>query len=164
MNNHTLYENTPTNLLTTRFTTPIDRRVLLSTIWTSVLFADVLRGVHETLRPGFVEELATKGTVYGNEVTNTTLVVSGVALSYLCAVVVLSRVLPRRSNRRVNTVGAVFMIGGVLGLWPKDADDYVFGAVQILGAALVLAICHRWTDDQDIDRVDDRRRLAGLIP
>ena len=118
---------------------------LLSTLWIAVLLADVLRGIHETLRPGFVEELATEGTVYGNVVTDGALAVYGLMLGYFSVLVVLSRVLPRRASRWANGIGAAMMISGVLVSWPKDPDDLIFGAVQVAGSAAVLAICLRWT-------------------
>ena len=118
---------------------------LLSTLWIAVLLADVLRGIHETLRPGFVEELATEGTVYGNVVTDGALAVYGVVLGYLSVLVVLARVLPRRASRWANAIGSVMMISGVLVSWPKDPDDLIFGTVQLAGAVAVMAICVRWT-------------------
>lgn len=119
---------------------------LLSTLWIAVLLADVLRGIHETLRPGFVRELATEGTVYGNMVTDGALAVYGVVLGYLSMLVVLSRVLPPRASRWANAIGSVMMISGVLVSWPKDPDDLIFGAIQLAGAVAVMVICVRWTD------------------
>ncbi|MEL6985342.1 MAG: hypothetical protein AAFO29_23115 [Actinomycetota bacterium] len=121
---------------------------LLSTTWIAVLFADVLRGVHETLRPGFVRELADQGTVYGNEVTDAELAVYGVVLGYLSLVVLLSRVLPRQWNRVANVAASLMMMSGVLLSWPKDPDDLIFGSVQLAGAVIALAICVRWTQDR----------------
>ncbi len=120
---------------------------LLSTLWIAVLLADVLRGIHETVRPGFVQELAQDGTVYGNTVTNGELAVYGVVLAFLAIVVVLARILPRKWNRGVNYVAAAMMISGVLSSWPKDPDDLVFGSVQLLGSIVVVAICIRWRRD-----------------
>ena len=131
------------------FNTRVSTPELLSTLWIAVLLADVLRGIHETLRPGFVAELANEGTVYGNEVTDASLALYGVMLGYLSVVVVLSRVLPRRWNRVVNVAASLMMISGVLVSWPKDPDDLIFGALQVAGSALVLAICARWTADPD---------------
>ena len=119
---------------------------LLSTLWIAILLADALRGIHETLRPGFVEELATEGTVYGNVVTDGALAGYGVVLGYLSTLVVLARVLPRRASRWANAIGSVMMISGVLVSWPKDPDDLIFGAVQLAGAVAVMAICLRWED------------------
>jgi len=121
---------------------------LLSTLWIAVLLADVLRGIHETLRPGFVEELATEGTVYGNVVTDGALAGYGVVLGYLSVLVVLARLLPRRASRWANGIGSVMMISGVLVSWPKDPDDLIFGAVQLAGSVAVMAICLRWTDSR----------------
>lgn len=128
---------------------PIDTPTLLSTIWIVVLLADLFRAVHETLRPGFIEELARDGTVYGNTVGHATLLGSGFVLTFLMMLVVLVRVLPRRWNRWVNLVGATLLASGVLASWPKDPDDYVFGAFMLGGVAVVVAICARWTDDAD---------------
>ncbi len=127
----------------------IDTPTMLSTLWTSILFADVLRGVHETLRPGFVDELAHQGTNYSREITDTTLLWSGVVLTFITSVVVLARVLPRRWNRRVNLAAAAMMAAGVLASWPKDPDDYVFGSFQLAGSILVAVICVRWRADAD---------------
>ena len=129
------------NRMSPRISTP----ELLSTLWIAVLLADVLRGIHETLRPGFVEELATEGTVYGNVVTDGSLAVYGVVLGYLSVLVVLSRVFPRRTSRWANAIGSAMMISGVLVSWPKDPDDLIFGTVQLAGAVAVMAICLRWT-------------------
>lgn len=153
MNNRTLHENTVVNPsspsgLPKWNHQSVDTPTLLSTLWIAVLFADAFRGLHETLRPGFVEELAHEGTVYGNHVTDGVLLVSGVGLAFLCAVIVLARILPRRANRVVNVLAAIMMISGVLASWPKDADDLVFGAFQIAGSALVMSISVRWKQDE----------------
>ncbi len=126
----------------------IDARTLLSTLWIAVLLADLFRAVHETVRPGFVEELADAGTAYGNEVTNSTLAISGFMLCFLTATVVLTRILPRRSNRRLNLVAAALTAGGLLAIWPKDPDDYVFGAFMLATLGVIVTVCARWrTDD-----------------
>ncbi len=125
----------------------IDEPTLLSTMWIAVLLANLFRDVHETLRPGFVDELAHEGTVYGSQVSDSTLVGSGLVLVFFVSVVVLARILPRRSNRRVNVVAAALMAAGVLAIWPKDPDDFVFAAFQLVGVALVVAVCARWRHD-----------------
>ncbi len=135
MSNRTLHVNTTT-----------DTRALLSTIWIAVLLAGLFRDVHEILRPGFVEELARDGTVYGTRVTDGTLLASGFVLAFLVSIVVLARVLPYVWNRRVNIAGAALMAGGTLATWPKDPDDLLFGAFQLAGVALVVAICARWRE------------------
>ena len=116
-------------------------------MWIAVLLANLFRDIHEVLRPGFVDELAHDGTVYGTRVSDSTLLGSGIVLVFLVSVVVLARILPRRSNRRINFVAAALMAAGVLASWPKDPDDFVFGVFQLLGVALVVAVCAHWRDD-----------------
>jgi hypothetical protein len=43
-------------------------------------------------------------------------------------------------------LAAVLMASGVLASWPKDPDDFVFGAFQLVGVALVVMVCARWRD------------------
>ena len=136
MDNRTLHENN-------RPDTP----ALLSTMWIAVLLANLFRDIHEVLRPGFADELAHDGTYYGTRVSDGTLFWSAIVLVFLVSVVVLARILPRRSNRRVNVVAALMMAAGVLSSWPKDPDDFVFGAFQLIGVALVVTVCTRWRDD-----------------
>ncbi len=127
-------------------------------MWVAILFADVLRAAHEILRPGFVDELAHEGTNYGRQVTDGTLLWSGLALVFIVSVVVLARILPRRWNRRVNVLAALMMGGGVLATWPKDPDDFVFGAFQLLGSAIVVLICARWSEESSSLATDDDDR------
>lgn len=142
---------------------PIEIPDFLSTMWIAILLADVLRAAHETLRPGFVEELANEGTYYGRQVTDGTLLWSGFALVFIVSVVVLARVLPRRWNRRVNVLAALMMSGGVLASWPKDPDDFVFGTFQVLGSVIVVLICARWAEDNtSLTADDDDRTLVGV--
>lgn len=133
MRNRTLHEN----ILNPR---------LLPTIWVTVLLSMLFRDVHEFLREGMITELANEGTVYGTRVTDTTLIVSAVALQLPIAMVLLSKVLPDRTNRIANRIVAALMVLGVLGFWPKDGDDYIFGAFQLAALALIGVICHRWVD------------------
>ena len=153
MSNRTLHENIQNDVdrrsAVERLVHIVDVPTFLSTMWIAVLLANLFRDVHEILRPGFVEELADEGTVYGTTVSDATLVVSGIVLILLVSTVVLARFLPRRSNRRVNVVAAVAMSGGVLASWPKDADDLLFGTVQLAAAALIVAVCVAWRESTD---------------
>lgn len=145
--------------------TAIDRLpppVVLSTLWIAELLMTLFRDMHEILRPGFVDELAHSGTVYGVRVSDGALVGSGVVLVFMVSVVVLARILPRRSNRRVNFVAAAFMALGVLASWPKDSDDLLFGAVQLLGVGLIVMLCARWRDPHSPPKPDTSARPRSL--
>lgn len=150
MNNRTVHENHT-------FHPPIQ----LSSLWIAILLANLFRDIHEVLRPGFVEELATAGTVYGNQVTDSTLLWSSFALVALVAMVPLARVLPRLWNRRANYAAAAMMASGVLVTWPKDPDDLVFGASMIIGLGLIVAICVRWREEAPSPTESERTELVS---
>lgn len=131
---------------------------LLSTLWIYVLLSMLFRDMHEILRQGFIEELATVGTVRGTEVSATTLVLSGLVLQLPLAMVVGSRLLPPRANRVANVVVAVVMSAGLLGTWPKDGDDLVFGGFQLLALLAVVAIAIRGRLLDGHDRLECKER------
>ena len=118
--------------------------VILSTLWIYVLLSTLFRDIHEIFRDGFIEELAMTGTVRGTHVTSTSLVVAGLFLQLPIAMVVAARLLPPRANRVANSVTAIAVAAGLLGLWPKDADDIVFGAFQLVGLAAIIVLSLRW--------------------
>ena len=78
--------------------------------------------------------------------SDSTLLGSGIVLVFLVSVVVLARILPRGSNRRVNVVAEALLTLGVLGHLAQGPDDFLFGAFQLIGVALVVTICARWRD------------------
>ena len=135
---------------------------LLSTLWIYILLSMLFRDMHEILRQNFIEELATAGTVRGTEVSATTLVLSGFLLQLPLAMVVGSRLLPARANRVANVVVAVVMSAGLLGTWPKDGDDLIFGAFQLLGllAIIVIGIRGRLLSGHDPLTSEDRSRTT----
>ncbi|MEO0492059.1 MAG: DUF6326 family protein [Actinomycetota bacterium] len=119
----------------------------LSSLWIYVLLSIAFRDIHEFLREGMISELATDGTVRGTPVRDSTLLAAGVAYQLPLGMVLLSRVLPGRANRIANRAASVITAAGILAIWPKDADDLVFGVFQLAALAAIGVICHRWTDD-----------------
>ena len=116
----------------------------LSTMWTYVLLSIAFRDIHEFLREGMIHELATEGTVYGNEVKDSTLLAAGIAYQLPLAMVLLSRVLPQRINRIANLAAVTVTALGIIAIWPKDGDDIVFGSFQLAALAAIAATGHRW--------------------
>ena len=45
---------------------------------------------------------------------------------------------------------------GVLGTWPEDPDDIVFGIFQLVGLTAIVVICRRWHDIDFDDRTPTR--------
>jgi hypothetical protein len=50
-------------------------------------------------------------------------------------------------NKMANIVVAAVISLGVLGTWPKDADDILFGIFQLAGLLAIVASCLRWHDE-----------------
>lgn len=116
----------------------------LSTMWTYVLLSIAFRDIHEFLREGMIHELATEGTVYGNEVKDSTLLAAGVAYQLPLGMVLLSRVLPQRMNQLANLAAVTVTALGIVAIWPKDGDDFVFGSFQLAALAAIAVTGHRW--------------------
>lgn len=53
---------------------------MLSTLWVFVLLTVIFRDIHELFRQGFLEEIMS-GEVNGVEMTETTLLIAGIALA-----------------------------------------------------------------------------------
>ena len=126
--------------------------LLLSALWTYVLLSTLFRDVHELFRPGFVEGLV-DNTVHGVSVDETQVLLGGVLLQLPLALVPLTLVMSRTVARISNIVGAALMGLGVLSIWPKDADDYVFGGFQLIAITAIIAIAARWSADHESEPV-----------
>lgn len=123
-------------------------RPLLSTLWVAVLLTLLFRDIHEILRDGYVSELALEGTVYGVDVSGTTLVISAFVFLLPLSMVVLARLLTRTSNRVANIAVAAIVLAGVWTSWPKDGDDLVFGVMMSIGLGAIVALSVRWRDSE----------------
>jgi hypothetical protein len=97
-----------------------DRPGVLSSLWVVVLLNMLFRDVHEFLRPGAIEEFAS------STISEATLLGSGVVLSVFISMIVLSRVLPRRTNRWTNIALAILAMGPMFAFPPNDLDDAWF--------------------------------------
>lgn len=77
----------------------------LSTLWLVTLLHVIFRDIHEFLRPGFLEEVMAK-TASGAGLAETAFSGFVIALEIPVMMVLLARVLPRRSNRWLNLLAA----------------------------------------------------------
>ncbi len=131
-----------------------DRRGVLSALWAFVLFNMLFRDIHELLRPGAIEEFMSA------TVSEATLLASGVALSTLISMVVLSRVLPHRANRWANLGVAVLALGSMLALPPNDLDDAWFLGVEIVGLAAIMWLASTWRAEAAVTTEPERASTA----
>lgn len=134
-------------MTTTR--TAIDRHSLLSLLWLFVLlnflYCDVL-GLHDA---GVVKSVLS-GRVGDLEITPGFLFASGLLMEIPIAMVLLSRVLPRRGLRWLSIGAAGFMIVvQVASLFVGTTTGYYafFSAIEIGGLAAVIIVAGRWRSD-----------------
>ncbi|GGI05204.1 DUF6326 family protein [Egicoccus halophilus] len=120
-----------------------DTRATLSSLWVYVLLNVLFRDIHELFRPGFVAELV-DNSVRGTTVDTAAVLVGGLALQLPLAVVVLSRLLNHRPARLANITGAAITAILLTSVWPKDADDVMFWAFELLGLAAIAVLAWRW--------------------
>jgi hypothetical protein len=85
--------------------TPVDRRVLLSTLWIFVLFNLFWADFHAFITPSFLQETMA-GSVNGLQITDNLLIIAAVVYEIPVAMVVLSLLLRRNVNRWVNIAAA----------------------------------------------------------
>jgi len=138
-----------TETTTTTATAPLDRKVLLSTLWLFILLNVTFRDIHEFFRPGLLQEIMT-GTVNGVEITEEMMLLAGMVLELAILMVILSRVLRYRLNRPANMVVSVLMIVSVLANGTNDLDDIFFAAVEIAALAVIIWLAWNWTGEADL--------------
>jgi hypothetical protein len=130
----------------TRRTDGPDTRALLSTLWIVVMLNILARDIHEILRPGFLQEVIA-GSVNGNPLTEGVVLAGGIGMSLQIAMILGSRVLPYRSNRRANIVIGAAAIGALVyftAMATPDLDDLFFAAVEITALLAVVLTAWRW--------------------
>lgn len=121
----------------------VETKTLLSTLWIFVLLNMIMRDIHELLRPGFLAEIMT-GVVNGNQMTEGFLLMAGVLLQIPLLMVVLSRVLNYKTNRRANiAVGTLTAISIVVN-GVNDLDDVFFALVEAAALAVIVWAAWKW--------------------
>ena len=115
-----------------------ERRSVLSSLWTFVLFNMLFRDMHELLRPGAIEEFMSTDVAEG------TLLASGVALTLFISMIVLTRVLPYRATRWANLAVAGVALGGMSANAPRDVEDVWFLEVETVGLLAIIWLSWTW--------------------
>ena len=118
----------------------------LSTLWLAALFNLIFRDIHEFIRPGFIEAVTAK-TAAGEGWTQIEFLGFAVLLNVPIMMMLLSRVLPQRPNRRANLVGAplatiLFSIGTLVDF--IDLDNLFHVGIAITLFAIIFRLAWRW--------------------
>lgn len=122
-----------------RIFAPIDRKVLLSTLWIVVLINLLKADILSLYIPGVFEELA----AFAGDTPIPVLMLAGAILVEISTVmIILSRVLEYRFNRWANIVASIITLAGIWGAG-STYPHYIFIA-SIETICLLLIIWHAW--------------------
>jgi hypothetical protein len=107
------------------------------------IFCDVLSNMEKSAIGGLLA-----GNIAGIEMTQGFLLIAGISLEIPFLMVLLSAILPHKSNKITNIAAAIVMIVYQIGSFSFGSETTLhyafFSAVEILGNALILAIAIRW--------------------
>lgn len=126
-------------------TTGMDIKALLSTLWIFVLLNIIFRDLHEFISPGFLEE-AIRGYVDGQKITEGLIFIGAIIVEIPIAMVLLSRILKYKINRRVNMVAAVITIAVTLSSVPKVPADIFFDVVEVVALLAIVWFSWKWCE------------------
>lgn len=110
--------------------------VRLSTLWIFIMFNMVFADILSFMYPGFLSEVMA-GHAGGVQITPSFLLIAAILAEVPIAMIVLSRMLKHRANRRANIVASVITIAYVGGGSATSPHGLFFSIVEI-GCALVI--------------------------
>ena len=129
------------------WTTGMDVRAKLSTLWIFVLFNLIFSEFHRLLQPGFLEEVMT-GTISRVQMSQEVLLLGAVVLEIPIAMALLSRVLSYRVNRWANIIAGAMTIAIVLFNMSTDLDNIFFSTIGVVAMSLIVWYASRWHKQQ----------------
>lgn len=121
--------------------------MLLSKLWVflslNYILCDLLSNMESSVLKGLLE-----GNIAGIPMTQGFLLLAGISLEIPFLMVVLSSILPYRTNRIVNIGAAILMIFYQAGSFFAGSDTTLhymfFSAAEILGNTVILLLAVRW--------------------
>lgn len=120
----------------------LEKKALISALWIFNLLNHLFRGLHEIVKAEFLTEALT-GVVGGVEVTEALFLLGGIMIEVPIMMVVLTWVLPLRSNRWANLIVAP-LFGLTLLNQPGDLDDYFHVGMELMALAIIVWQVWRW--------------------
>lgn len=127
---------------------PLDRKTLLSTLWIFAMFNYLYCDVLSLMDPNLLGQFLA-GEVDGMAISQTFLFVAGVLMETSIALVLLSRILPRRPNRIANLTGATLStLAMVATLFTNVTSYYLFfAAIEISTTIFIFGLAWTWRHD-----------------
>lgn len=124
----------------------IDRKVLISTLWIVVMFNMAFADILSFMIPGGLEEVLT-GTVDGISMSANLMLVAAVMLEIPIAMILLSRVMKRKSNRLLNIVASIITIVFVVGGGSLEPHYILLAGIEVICMLYILKLAWTWKQD-----------------
>ncbi|WP_370979059.1 DUF6326 family protein [Agaribacterium sp. ZY112] len=115
----------------------------LSTLWLFILLNVLFRDLHDLFRPGAITEIET-GTINGTQISNELLLFAAFVIEIPILMVLLSKILHYKINRRLNIVIPPLLALSYLHNGVRDLDDVFFMAIVLLALLCTSVLAWRW--------------------
>ena len=129
----------------------MDRKVILSTLWIFAIFNYIYADILTFYEPGVLGELMT-GSVGGIKFTQGFLLVAAVLMETAIVMVLLSRVLKYRANRRANIIAGVIhtlAVSGSMFIGSTPSLHYMFfGTIEIITTLFIVWYAWTWANPE----------------
>ena len=125
----------------------INKNILLSQLWLFMLLNMIFRDIHEIFFPPTIQELM-GGTFNGQEIPEALMLIGGFMVLLPISMVLLSRILKRSINRRINFVIVPFSLIAILANGVRDMDDVLFVIVKSITLIAIFIIAYKWKVDE----------------
>jgi len=134
-----------TNMKTSRKTTKMDTKVLLSTLWIVVMINMLKADILSLYIPGAAEEAAKTA---GETPITQLMLVGAIMMEISIVMIILSRVLRYRVNRWVNILTGLITIAFVVG-GGAPYPHYIFIAtVEVICLLVIIWSAWKWTEQE----------------
>jgi fucose 4-O-acetylase-like acetyltransferase len=124
----------------------MDMKEKLSTLWIFIMFNIVMADIIGNMEPGALKAMMT-GDV-GFTVTSELMLVFAMIQEVPIAMIVLSRMLKYRVNRKINIFAGVLTIVYVVAGGEAILSYYFFATMEVLCALLIIWYAWNWSEEQ----------------
>jgi hypothetical protein len=125
-----------------------ERKIKISTLWTSVMFFMVFADILSFTYPSFLKDLFAGSGVGGIQITQEILLAFAILLAIPIAMIFLSRVLKYKANRWVNIISVVINIAFVIGGGSLYLHYIFFATIEIVCMLLIGWYAWKWTNPE----------------
>lgn len=117
-----------------------DTKIRLSTMWIFIMFNMLFADIVGLLNPGTLEEMMTMKPSQG------VLLAFSMLLEIPIAMIVLSRMLPKKANRLLNIIAGVITVIFVIGGGNTSASYLFFSMIEVIGILVIILCALKWKE------------------